>query len=172
MLNYNKHHFLNDSQKEKLKQLELIKIKEKKIKKKKEALIIELKQLKKDKLNLNFFFKNLNKNHIPLVSIGYDKRWSTYNCIIKIKGKSKSFYLGNESGIKKKIQQFHKEDLSNAKIDLIKNEVLLIIRSVIMDFFNKEYLKTLSKDEKKLNFKNILNRFFEKGDWIYWSSIE
>ena len=166
-----KYDSLNDFQKEKLNEWKSIKIKEKKLKEKKEAINIELKKIKKNKLKLKSFFKNLNKNHIPIVSIGFDKRWSTYNCIIKIKGNSKSFYLGNEKGIKNKIQQFYKKDLSTKKIDYIKKETSLIIRSVVMDFFNKEYLKTLTKEEKKLNFKNILNRYFEKGDWTYWSAV-
>ena len=47
--------------------------------------------------------KKLKKDFIPTVSIGYDKRWSTYICIIKIKGGSKSFYLGKEEDIKKRV---------------------------------------------------------------------
>ena len=168
MSNYNKFVSLNNSQKEKLKQILSLKVKEKKLKEKKKAIINELKKIKNNKLRLKSFLKNLKKNQIPIVSIGFDKRWSTYNCIIKIKGNSKSFYLGNENGIVNKIQQFYIQDLSKKNIDFIKDAVSSIIRSVVLDFYDKEYLKTLSKDEQKLNFKNILDRYFEKGDWTYW----
>ena len=171
MSNYNKFVSLNNSQKEKLKQILSLKFKEKKLKEKKKAIINELKKIKNNKLRLKSFLKNLKKNHIPIVSIGFDKRWSTYNCIIKIKGNSKSFYLGNENGIVNKIQQFYIQDLSKKNIDFIKDAVSSIIRSVVLDFYDKEYLKTLSKDEQKLNFKNILDRYFEKGDWTYWRDI-
>ena len=171
MSNYNKYVSLNDSQKQKLMQMRSLKVKEKMLKEKKKAIIIELKKIKINKLRLKFFLKNLKKNHIPTVSIGFDKRWSTYNCIIKIKGNSKSFYLGNENGIMNKIQQFYIQDLSKKNIDFIKDAVSSIIRSVVLDFYDKEYLKTLSKDEQKINFKNILDRYFEKGDWTYWRDI-
>ena len=168
MSNYNKYLSLNASQKEKLKLMRSLKVKEKMLKEKKKAIINELKKIKINKVRLKSILKNLKKNHIPIVSIGFDKRWSTYNCIIKIKGKSKSFYLGNENGIVDKIQQFYIQDLSKKKTDFIKDEVSSIVKSVVLDFYDKEYLKTLSKDEQKLNFKNILDRYFEKGDWTYW----
>ena len=109
------------------------------LKEKKKAIINELKKIKTNKLRLKSFLKNLKKNHIPIVSIGFDKRWSTYNCIIKIKGNSKSFYLGNENGIMNKIQQFYIQDLSKKNIDFIKDAVSSIIRSVVLDFYDKEY---------------------------------
>ena len=43
---------------------------------------------------------------LPIISIGFDKRSSTYICIVKHKKATKSFYLGNESKLKSRLQQF------------------------------------------------------------------
>ena len=41
---------------------------------------------------------------LPIISVGFDTRSSTYICIVKYKKVTKSFYLGNESKLKNQIQ--------------------------------------------------------------------
>ena len=52
---------------------------------------------------------------LPIISIGFDSRSSTYICIVKYKNVTKSFYLGNESKLKSQLQQFYLDDLNTKK---------------------------------------------------------
>ena len=62
----------------------------------------------------------LNKNFIPTISFSIDKRSNTYLCVIKIKGTSKSFYLGKEDKIKKEIMDKLNEDWSDYSLNKLK----------------------------------------------------
>ena len=73
---------------------------------------------------------------LPIISIGFDSRSSTYICIVKYKKATKSFYLGNESKLKSRLQQFYLDDLNIKKMDFIKEEVKMIVSNVISDFIN------------------------------------
>ncbi|MBC8306907.1 MAG: hypothetical protein H8E55_65510 [Pelagibacterales bacterium] len=170
-----KYYSLTDEQKELLIRWRELKVQKKKLSKKRKKANIKLQSIKEkmDSIDLKQkklkpSLKKLKKDFIPTVSIGYDKRWSTYICIIKIKGGSKSFYLGKQEDIKKKIGVFYKDDIESMNIDLLKKETLKIIRNVIGDFLLDAFNKEKQKGKKKISFDNIVNRYIDKGDWDYW----
>tara|TARA_B100000929_G_scaffold119795_1_gene94953 strand:+ start:2959 stop:3516 length:558 start_codon:yes stop_codon:yes gene_type:complete len=170
-----KYYSLNDEQKELLIIWRDLKAQKKKLSKKRKKVNIKLQSIKEKieiieqkQSKLKPSLKKLKKDFIPTVSIGYDKRWGTYICIIKVKGGSKSFYLGKEEDIKKKIGVFYKEDIENMNIDLLKKETLKIVRNVVGDFLLNAFNKEKQKGKKKISFENIVNRYIEKGDWDYW----
>ena len=107
---------------------------------------------------------------LPIISIGFDTRSSTYICIIKYKKATKSFYLGNESKLKSRLQQFYLEDLNTKKMEFIKDEVKMIVANVISDFINTRS-KTIFTDSTKLNFTNVLDKFYESNLWEHWRNI-
>ena len=131
----------------------------------KEAL--ELIQKEIDKTN-NSAFKSLKV--LPIISIGFDSRSSTYICIVKYKKATKSFYLGNESKLKSRIQQFYLDDLNTKKMDFIKKEVKMIVSNVISDFINTR-TKSIFCDSPKLNFTNVLDKYYESNLWDHWRNI-
>ena len=92
---------------------------------------------------------------LPIISIGFDARSSTYICIVKYKKATKSFYLGNESKLKSQLQQFYLDDLHTKKIDYVKDEVKMIVSNVISDFINTR-TKTIFTESPKLNFTNSI----------------
>ena len=106
----------------------------------------------------------------PIISIGFDKRSSTYICIVKYKKVTKSFYLGNESKLKSQLQQFYADDLSPKRIEYIKMLVKMIVSNVISDFINPRSKKIFTVNPK-LNFKNVLDKFYESGLWDHWKSV-
>jgi len=170
-----KYYSLTDEQKEMLVNWRDLKTQKKKLSKKKKKANAKLQSIKEKigsielkQKKLKPSLKKLKKDFIPTVSIGYDKRWATYICIIKVKGGSKSFYLGKEEDIKKKIGVFYKEGIETMNIDLLKKETLKIVRNVIGDFLLFAFDKQKQKGKKKLTFENIVNRYVEKGDWDYW----
>ena len=170
-----KYYSLTDEQKEVLIVWRDLKAQKKKLSKKRKKTNLKLQAIKEKietierrQYKLKPSLKKLKKDFIPTVSIGYDKRWSTYICIIKIKGGSKSFYLGKEEDIKKKISVFFKEDIADMDIDLLKKETLKIVRNVIGDFLLNAFNREKQKGKKKISFENIINRYIEKGDWDYW----
>ena len=107
---------------------------------------------------------------LPIISIGFDVRSSTYICIVKYKKATKSFYLGNESKLKSQLQQFYLDDLNTKKIDYIKDEVKMIVSNVISDFINTR-TKTIFTESPKLNFTNVLDKYYESNLWEHWRSI-
>ena len=107
---------------------------------------------------------------LPIISIGFDKRSSTYICIVKYKKATKSFYLGNESKLKSRLQQFYLEDLKTKKMEFIKDEVKMIVSNVISDFINTRS-KTIFTDSPKLNFTNVLDKYYESNLWEHWRNI-
>ena len=88
----------------------------------KEALEIIQKEI--DKTNTSAL-KSLKV--LPIISIGFDARSSTYICIVKYKKATKSFYLGNESKIRKQLQQFYNYDLKAKNLEFIKDQVKMIV---------------------------------------------
>ena len=107
---------------------------------------------------------------LPIISIGFDSRSSTYICIVKYKKATKSFYLGNESKLKSKLQQFYSDDLNTKKIDYVKDEVKMIVSNVISDFINTR-TKAIFTESPKLNFTNVLDKYYESNLWEHWRSI-
>ena len=107
---------------------------------------------------------------LPIISIGFDTRSSTYICIVKHKKATKSFYLGNESKLKSRLQQFYLEDLNTKKMEFIKDEVKMIVSNVISDFINTR-AKTIFIDSPKLNFTNVLDKYYESNLWEHWRNI-
>jgi len=107
---------------------------------------------------------------LPIISIGFDSRSSTYICIVKYKKATKSFYLGNESKLKSQLQQFYLDDLNTKKIDYVKDEIKMIVSNVISDFINTR-TKTIFTESPKLNFTNILDKYYESNLWEHWKSI-
>ena len=107
---------------------------------------------------------------LPIISIGFDSRSSTYICIVKYKKVTKSFYLGNESKIKSRLQQFYLDDLNTKKMDFIKKEVKMIVSNVISDFINTR-TKSIFTESPKLNFTNVLDKYYESNLWEHWRNI-
>ena len=107
---------------------------------------------------------------MPIISIGFDSRSSTYICIVKYKKATKSFYLGNESKLKSRLQQFYLDDLNTKKMDFIKEEVKMIVSNVISDFINTR-TKTIFTQSPKLNFINVLDKYYESNLWEHWRNI-
>tara|TARA_Y100000994_G_C15389126_1_gene316615 strand:- start:18 stop:563 length:546 start_codon:yes stop_codon:yes gene_type:complete len=149
----------------------------------KEKLINKIKSYKNNlkslKESLDFINGQISKTNnkalkslkvLPIISIGFDSRSSTYICIVKYKKATKSFYLGNESKLKSQLQQFYLDDLNTKTIYYVKNEVKMIVSNVISDFINTR-TKTVFKESPKLNFTNVLDKYYESNLWDHWRSI-
>ena len=149
----------------------------------KEKLINKIKSYKttlsslKESLNVvNAEMSKANKKALkslkvlPIISIGFDSRSSTYICIVKYKKVTKSFYLGNESKLKSELQQFYLDDLNTKKIEYVKDEVKMIVSNVISQFINTR-TKTIFTESPKLNFTNVLDKYYESNLWEHWRSI-
>ena len=107
---------------------------------------------------------------LPIISIGFDSRSSTYICIVKYKKATKSFYLGNEAKLKSRLQQFYLEDLNTKKMDYVKNEIKMIVSNVISDFINIR-TKAIFTESLKLNLTNVLDKYYESNLWEHWRNI-
>ncbi len=107
---------------------------------------------------------------LPIISIGFDSRSSTYICIVKYKKATKSFYLGNEAKLKSRLQQFYLEDLNTKKMDYVKNEIKMIVSNVISDFINIRTKATFT-ESLKLNLTNVLDKYYESNLWEHWRNI-
>ena len=140
------------------KKIKSLKLKKIKIIKSINALKIEEKELKKE-------LKKINQSDQLIVSVGFDKRWSSYNCIVKFRTFHFSIYLGNEQKIKNALQQFHKNDINDKKIEVIKTEVKQMVSSVIAPYLIKH------KTKDKLSFGTIIDLYIDSGDWDYWRSV-
>ena len=97
--------------------------------------------------------------------MGFDKRWSTYNCIVKFEDLHFSFYLGKEKAIKNKLQQFHQKEISRRGEDFMKDEIKKIVKSVVPN-----YLK-IGNSYESLNFKKIIELHILSGEWNYWKEV-
>ena len=149
----------------------------------KEKLINKIKSYKttlsslKESLNVvNAEMSKANKKALkslkvlPIISIGFDARSSTYICIVKYKKATKSFYLGNEAKLKSRLQQFYLDDLNTKKMDYVKDEIKMIVSNVISDFINTR-TKNIFTVSPKLNFSNVLDKYYESNLWEHWRSI-
>ena len=100
-----------------------------------------------------------------MVSVGFDKRWSTYNCIVKFKDAHFSFYLGKEKAIKNKLQQFHQKEISRRGQSFIKDKIKEIVRAVVPN-----HLKS-GNSYKSVNFQKIIELYILSGEWNYWKEV-
>ena len=107
---------------------------------------------------------------LPIISIGFDARSSTYICIVKYKKATKSFYLGNESKVRYRLQQFYLDDLNTKPIGFIKDQVKMIVSNVISEFINTR-TKSIFTESPKLNFTNVLDKYYESNLWEHWRKI-
>tara|TARA_Y100001980_G_C14551768_1_gene335402 strand:+ start:2594 stop:3136 length:543 start_codon:yes stop_codon:yes gene_type:complete len=163
----------DDNQKEILDQLIQVDDKISKLKLKKKKLIKKKKKVDKLILQENGIKNklankiNLSKyNYIPLISIGFDKRSSTYNCIYHTSKYKYSFYIGNQSKIRNFLKPYYESDINNFHIsDLIK-EVIEIIKF----YFFKNKISSNTINGQKLRFKNIMDYYDTYGNWTYWSA--
>ena len=156
---------MNDKKKNITETLKLIETKKKSLKLKKIKIIKSINALKIEEKELKKELKKINQSDQLIVSVGFDKRWSSYNCIVKFRTFHFSIYLGNEQKIKKALQQFHKNDINDKKIEDIKTEIKQMVSSVIAPYL----IKYKTKD--KLSFGTIIDLYIDSGDWDYWRSV-
>ena len=156
---------MNDKKKYITETLQLIETKKKSLKLKKIKIIKSINALKIEEKELKKELKKINQSDQLIVSVGFDKRWSSYNCIVKFRTFHFSIYLGNEQKIKKALQQFHKNDINDKKIEVIKTEIKQMVSSVIAPYL----IKYKTKD--KLSFETIIDLYIDSGDWDYWRSV-
>ena len=156
---------MNDKKKYIIEILQSIETKKKSLKLKKIKIIKSINALKIEEKELKKELKKINQSDQLIVSVGFDKRWSSYNCIVKFRTFHFSIYLGNEQKIKKALQQFHKNDINDKKIEDIKTEVKQMVSSVIAPYL----IKYKTKD--KLSFETIIDLYIDSGDWDYWRSV-
>ena len=142
-----------------------LKSKKKVLLNKKKRIIKEINAIKIQEKKLRNELK-INEDQFKLVvSMGFDKRWSTYNCIVKFKDLHFSFYLGKEKAIKNKLQQFHQKDISRRGKGFIKEEIKEIVRAVVPNHLKGD------NSYKSVNFKKIIELYILSGDWNYWKEV-
>lgn len=156
---------MNDKKKYITEALQSIEAKKKSLKLKKIKIIKSINALKIKEKELKKELKKINQSDQLIVSVGFDKRWSSYNCIVKFRTFHFSIYLGNEQKIKKALQQFHKNDINDKKIEVIKTEIKQMVSSVIAPYL----IKYKTKD--KLSFGTIIDLYIDSGDWDYWRAV-
>ena len=156
---------MNDEKKYITEALQSIEAKKKSLKLKKIKIIKSINALKIEEKELKKELKKINQSDQLIVSVGFDKRWSSYNCIVKFRTFHFSIYLGNEQKIKKALQQFHKNDINDKKIEVIKTEIKQMVSSVIAPYL----IKYKTKD--KLSFGTIIDLYIDSGDWDYWRAV-
>jgi len=103
----------------------------------------------------------------PKISIGFDKRSYTYNCIYD-RGKNKHcFYLGNESTIKSKLKPFHTSDICKQSFKSIKSQLIDVIEIGI----NQYEKEKPNCDLKEINFNLIVRKYIESAKWDTWRVV-
>ena len=142
---------MNDKKKYITETLQSIEAKKKSLKLKKIKIIKSINALKIEEKELKKELKKINQSDQLIVSVGFDKRWSSYNCIVKFRTFHFSIYLGNEQKIKKALQQFHKNDINDKKIEVIKTEI-------------KQSKIELTKELNRVLEKMIINN---PNQWIW-----
>ena len=142
--------------------LKIIESKKKFLISKKKRLIKEINSVKIKEDELKKKLKIIKKSSKLIVSIGFDKRWSAYNCIIKFESFHFSIYLGKEKKIKEILQQFYSEDISGRKLIIIKDEVKKIVSTIIPNYLRK------FKSKENLTFSKIIELYISSGEWSYW----
>ena len=78
--------------------------------------------------------------------------------------------LGNEIKLRSQLQQFYLDDLKHKNIEYVKDQVKMIVSNVIADFINTRS-KNIFTEKPKLNFNNILDKYYESNLWEHWRSI-
>ena len=156
---------MTDKKKHITETLRSIEKKKKSLRLKKIKIIKSINALKIDEKELKKELKKINQSDQLIVSVGFDKRWSSYNCIVKFRKFHFSIYLGNEQKIKNELQQFHKNNINDKKIEDIKIEVKEMVSSVIVPYLIKY------KTKGKLSFATIIDLYIDSGDWDYWRPI-
>tara|TARA_Y100000991_G_C21817878_1_gene282559 strand:+ start:189 stop:659 length:471 start_codon:yes stop_codon:yes gene_type:complete len=122
------------------------------------AIKIKLKELRNE-------LKISDAQNKLVVSLGFDKRWATYNCIVKFEDVHFSFYLGKEKAIKNKLQQFHQKEISRRGQAFIKDEIKEIVRTVV-----PIHLKA-GNSYKSVNFNKVIELYILSGEWKYWKEV-
>ena len=145
--------------------LNTLKSKKKSLVNKKKKIIKEINAIKiQEKEIRNKLKVNEGQNKL-VISVGFDKRWSTYNCIVKFKDAHFSFYLGKEKAIKNKLQQFHQKEISRRGQSFIKDKIKEIVRAVVPN-----HLKS-GNSYKSVNFQKIIELYILSGEWNYWKEV-
>ena len=123
---------------------------------------IQLQVLRKSNTKSLPNIRYTKRNFIPTISFSMDKRSDTLLCVIKIKGTSKSFYLGKINVVKSTIYTELDEDWSDYSFNKLKICLRDIIESVIMDFIDITNIKSLFEVGNKLSFNNVLEKYKTK----------
>ena len=137
---------------------------------KKKNILGELKRINKkiliNKNEVSKIYSSIDIGYeqlVPLISIGFDKRSKTYNCIYDIGGKKFCIYIGSEKKIRTELQEYYKDNIIyELKID----DVISDLKDIIRLTFEDLDLKKLSL--KKINFTEIMNLYNKSGKWSYW----
>tara|TARA_B100000900_G_scaffold86497_2_gene70178 strand:+ start:6211 stop:6681 length:471 start_codon:yes stop_codon:yes gene_type:complete len=145
--------------------LNTLKSKKKSLLNKKKKIIKAINAIKIQEKELRNELKIKEGQNKLVVSVGLDKRWSTYNCIVKFKDTHFSFYLGKEKAIKNKLQQFHQKEISRRAKSFIKDEIKEIVRAVVPN-----HLKN-GNSYKSVNFNKIIELYILSGEWNYWKEV-
>ena len=135
--------------------------KKNKIDKSIESLHGEIKSLNESLSLINFKIK-------PIISIGLDKRTSTYNCIFDHNGTKYCFYIGNISKIKKILSPYFTFDLNNMNSNLLVKELKKIIIIVFDDLNTNNSIP----NPKEINLDFIMSKYFKSGRWTNWRLIK
>ena len=145
--------------------LNALKSKKKLLLNKKKKIIKEINAIKIQEKTLKNEIKISEGQNKLVVAVGFDKRWSTYNCIVKFKDLHFSFYLGKEKAIKNKLQQFHQKDISRRGQTFMKEKIKEIVRTVVPNHLRS------GRSYKSLNFKKIIELYISSGEWNYWKEV-
>ena len=150
-------------EKELINLLKLINSRSKSLSIKKREITKTIQGLKNQEKKIKKELRSLKKKNKFIVSIGKDKRWATYNCIVKYQSFHFSFYLGKEKKIKKLLQQFYREDLREKNMKFINTQIKKIVQSVVPNYLKKY------RSKNKLKFDKIISLYLSSGEWDYWS---
>ena len=145
--------------------LNTLQSKKKSLLNKKKKIIKEINAIKIQEKEISNKLKVNEGQNKLVISVGFDKRWSTYNCIVKFKDAHFSFYLGKEKAIKNKLQQFHQKEISRRGQSFIKDKIKEIVRAVVPN-----HLKS-GNSYKSVNFQKIIELYILSGEWNYWKEV-
>ena len=137
---------------------------------KKKSILKELRRINKNIfINKNQILKVSssitlgNEQLVPLISIGFDKRSKTYNCIYDIGENKFCIYIGSEKKIRTELREYYMDNIINElKIDNVISDLKEIIRLTFED------LDFITLSEKKINFSEIMSLYNKSGKWSYW----
>ena len=104
----------------------------------------------------------------PIISIGLDKRTSTYNCIFDNNGIKYCFYIGNISKIKKILSPYFTFDLNNKNSNFLVKE----LKKIIIIVFDDLNTNNTIPNPKEINLDFIMSKYFKTGRWTNWRLIK